>query len=1183
LPPSLAGGHAQDGRIDFKASGLSPERVIERLGALTRYTFLYNHEELEGVERRDMEFKNATVEEIVEYFLEGSRLYYTIDDDVIIISPKVQQARQARDPLATVRFTGKVTDARGTPVSMVNVTLKGSAWGVSTNAAGEFQLQLPARDTIELLFSHVGMASRVFRFLHLKAGDTRELNVTMEEEQVFLEDVIVTGYQTIRESEMVGSVHVVKREDLFYDGTNSIEQMLQGMIPGMLVMNTDGLVGTRQKVRVRGTSTLLGNQEPVWVVDGIIQEDPLPFRAEELNNMDPSSEEMIRSFVGSAIAWLNPNDIEDITVLKDASATVLYGVKAANGVIVITTRKGKEGRLSIGYSGGASITGRLTYEKMNLMNSRERIAVSREMYERRLYGSRGVEGVGYEYELKRYLNKEISYDDFNARVKALEELNTDWFDILYQAPVSHNHGLNLSGGTNNFSYYASAYTRQNRGTAKGNDSRSYGASLRIDARVNDRLSTTARVSASYSATNGFYTIDPYSYATRSSRAIPCFDENGDRFFYKKDAQGYLYNILNEIDNTGNKNEERGASFSMNLRYDLFAGTRLESIFSYSTSNVNGETHASENSYYITRIRGYEVGEYEAGETPYTQSRLPHGGELNLMNTRTNALTWRNSVTYSRLFDGIHRVGLVAGQELKSTTRQGESSTVYGYFPDRGKNIVLPPITISSTSNAEMPNSIYNTMKPVITDTRSNFLSFYGSLTYSFDERYVATGSARSDASNRFGQDKRHRFLPVWSLGGRWNVHNEPWMREQNVISELNLRVTRGWQGNVLEGYGPDLILRIPTGSSSDALVNLYTGEMQLKIRALAYPDLRWEKTKTLNLGVDLGVFKNRFTASFEYYRKQTEDMLVNEMLAKAYGMESMPVNGGNMLNEGVELALSGTVIRTKNLAWSLSLNTAKNRNRLDSEIDRSAQWQAAIGGNLNKKGYPVSSFWAFRFEGLDPDTGVPRFHVPTAAENLEAVSDVTAYMVHAGKLEPDFAGGLSTNIRYKTLTLSSTFNLSIGAKKFLYNMFASSTLPSAYDNLPKEFADRWTPTNRESTIPSIPQNALNNAGNGFTAGDGTAISAMLPAGTWLSVYSMYNYSDARVVDASFLRCNGISLSYSFPVEVARRFAMKDFSLTASVSNPFIIVSSDFKGMDPEVATGKQPISRTYSLNINVSF
>ncbi|MDR1274077.1 MAG: SusC/RagA family TonB-linked outer membrane protein [Odoribacteraceae bacterium] len=1165
-----------DDSVTFRSRQLTVDEVFDAITSQLKLEVFYSENRLDASRVVQLPPSPARLADVLDVVL-GNGFSYALNGRTIVISPRAQQQQRV---VTTRRVSGVVTDQDNKPLPGVSVMVKGTTVvGTSTDRDGRYLLVLPVAGDVTLTFSFVGMKRQEI----VCPRDRTTVDVRMVIEESEIEEVVVTGYQRIRRSEMVGSAQTVKREDLFYDGTNTIEQMLQGMLPGMLVMNTDGLVGTRQKVRVRGTSTLLGNQEPVWVVDGIIQEDPLPFKAEELNNMDPSSEDMIRSFVGSAIAWLNPNDIQDITVLKDASATVLYGVKAANGVIIITTKKGREGRLSLGYSGGVSVTDRLTYEKMNLMNSKERIAVSREMYERRLYGARGLEQVGYELELKRYLNKEISYDEFNERVKQLEELNTDWFDILYRVPVSHNHSLNLSGGTENVTYYASIYARENIGTARGNDSRSYGGSLNIDARVNDRFSVGARFSAGFSTTNSFYTVDPYSYATRSSRAIPCFDENGDRFFYKKDSQGYLYNILNELDNTGNRNEGRDASFNFNLRYDLLEGLRYETVFGYTTSTTHGETYASEESYYITKIRRYEVGAYEAGDTPYAQSQLPHGGELNFVDARTNSLTWRNSVAYNKLFADRHRLGVMIGHEARSTTRQGESSRTYGYFPNRGKNIALPPITIMSTNNTVMANSIYNNMKPTITDTKSNFLSFYGSATYSFDERYVATASVRSDASNRFGQDKRNRFLPVWSLGGRWNVHNEPWLKEQDILSELNLRATYGWQGNVLEGYGPDLILRIPDGSGSDALINPYTSDMQLKIRSLAYPDLRWEKTQTYNLGLDLGIFRNRFMISAEYYRKQTKDMLVNVMMAKAYGLESMPMNDGNMLNQGVELSVSGTVVRAKDFTWSLSLNTSKNFNRIETVLDRSAQWQAAVGGNLHKDGYPVSSFWAFHFEGLDPETGVPRFYVPTAAENLEAVTDVTAYMVRAGKLEPDFAGGLSTNFRYKTLTLSSSFNMSFGAQKFLYNMFSSTSLPNAYDNLPKEFADRWTPTNTTSNIPSIPQNVLNNAGTGYVAGDGLGASAMLPAGAYLNLYSMYNYSDERVVNASFLRCNNISLSYTLPEAQLKHLPVKNVSLTASVSNPFIIVSKDFKGMDPEVATGKQPISHTYSLNVNISF
>lgn len=250
----------------------------------------------------------------------------------------------------------------------VTIFIKGTSQGTQTDLEGKFKLETDVKDPV-LQFTYAGMKA-----VTMKWNGEERLTVLMEEFAEMIDEVMVTGYQRIRKSEMIGSANTVNRDELFYDGHNSIEQMLQGKLPGTSVLNTSGLVGTAQKVRVRGTSTLLGNQEPVWVVDGIIQEDPLPFKTRDLDalgNISQDNFDMIRNFVGNSIAWLSPNDIKSISVLKDAAATVMYGVKAANGVIIITTRQGKAGRVSINYSGGISVTPRIYYSKMNLMNSSE--------------------------------------------------------------------------------------------------------------------------------------------------------------------------------------------------------------------------------------------------------------------------------------------------------------------------------------------------------------------------------------------------------------------------------------------------------------------------------------------------------------------------------------------------------------------------------------------------------------------------------------------------------------------------------------------------------------------------------------------------------------------------------------------------------------------------------------------
>jgi hypothetical protein len=402
------------------------------------------------------------------------------------------------------------------------------------------------------------------------------------------------------------------------------------------------------------------------------------------------------------------------------------------------------------------------------------------------------------------------------------------------------------------------------------------------------------------------------------------------------------------------------------------------------------------------------------------------------------------------------------------------------------------------------------------------------------------------------------------------------MANQHWVSELNVRASYGWQGNVAENFGPDLIAQLPASA-----VNNTTGEFELKIKSLPYADLRWEKTKTLNLGLDFGFAKNRFMMSVEYYHKKTEDMIIYKPLPVSYGIDNMPVNGGTMLNQGYELTLSGTLVRTKDLVWNLSLNTSRNTNSLNTEVAITTQWRDAAAGKLYKKGYAVSSFWVFPLTGLDPANGYPLFHIPTKQEAPNADQDPTQFMKYAGRFDPDFQAGITTSVRYKWLSLSSSFTTELGGKKLLYKMFnqPDGVLPSAYSNMPKEFAGRWkNPGDEKRTnIPSIPSLVYHPASNTYDA-------PSLPIPTqqeYEFVYDMYNYSDARVVSASFLRCNNISLTYNIPEKMLRH-TLKNVSLTASVSNPFVIVSKDFKGMDPEVATGGQPMPRVYSAILNIS-
>ena len=675
--------HSQTVRLSLRMENATLEQVLWEIQRQTDFVFMYGTADVAGVTGLNVDMTDRTVPEILDYCLKGTRLTYEVSGNAVVLKMRDEEKKER------VEISGEVKDSKGNPLPGVTVVEKGTSVGVATGVNGRYTFTTVKKDSVTLVFSFVGMKTQevVWR-------GQKELNVTMVEEAQEMEEVVVTGYQTVKKSNMAGSVSTVSAEDVVLNGPQTLEQALQGKLPGVVVQNTSGLVGVRQKVRVRGTSTLLGSQDPVWVVDGIIQEDPLPFKATDLTSYDtgPDNIDMIRNFVGSAISWLNPSDIKDITVLKDASATAIYGVKAANGVIVITTKRGEKGRMSISYSGNFSIGSKVTYDKLNLMNSKERVDVSREIFERGLVSSSGLANVGYQKLLNQYLQEKISYEDFNAGVKELEVVNTDWFDLLYENPFSYSNNVSISGGSDKATYYASFGMTNNNGTAKGNDSKSYQGSVNVNMMFWNKVQFSGRVAGSVSKTEAFHScVSPYEYASTTSRVIKAYEEDGSLSYYMTRG-GDRYNVLNELAESGNENTTSSLNANVSLNWEIVQGLKYEMSLGYSYSSSEGQSWASEYTNYITKIRGYEVGEYGPEDDMYKSSQLPHGGELNLSNSRSESYTWRNQLSYVKNW-GRHLVTATVGQESSSTKYDGFTGQVYGYMPGRGKTISKPPLTL----------------------------------------------------------------------------------------------------------------------------------------------------------------------------------------------------------------------------------------------------------------------------------------------------------------------------------------------------------------------------------------------------------------------------------------------------------------------------------------------------------
>lgn len=1139
-------GYAQEAKVSLNCSEQTLLKVLKDLEKQTNLYFFFNDQVLNTSHKVTIKVEDETLENVLRELL-GKGYKWDIVDKLVIISLVGQ------DKGTSIVLRGQVRDEKDMPLPGVSVRLVGVSLGVVTDVQGWFKLELPVQKG-QLEFSFVGYKKQTINFTEQTGRDT--LFVTLVEEIAALEEVVVTGYQKVKTKSMAGSYSKVNAKNLVMTGTETVEQMLQGQIPGMMVVNTSGLTGTRQKVRVRGTSTLTGNAEPVWVVDGIIQQDPLPFKVNELVDISDTNVDMVKNFIGGAISWLNPRDIEDITVLKDASATAIYGVKAANGVIVITTKKGEVGRLALNYTGNFSFGEKLNYNRMELMNSQERVDLSREAYERG--AATPDECIGYAGLSLAYRRREISYEEFNRKAKELEKMNTDWFDILYQTPFSHSHNVSFSGGNENSTYYASLGYSSNENTAKGNEQEVYTARLNFSSNFWNKLKVNVALSASHTETQAFASgVDPFNYALKTSRTIPCYNEDGSLLFYKH-RNGYLYNILNELKQSGNENRARSMNLSVDLRWTIFDGLVFSTTFGGASSASFGKTWFTERSNHIAVLRRYDFGTKTPVDKAFADSYLPYGGLLTETENENINYTWRGQFEFIKNFH-LHSLNLMLGVEVGSNKQDGSSHTTYGYMPDRGETFVDVPSHIGSYDNP------YARVSPKIINSLSNTLSYYLSGNYMYDNRYALNFSVRNDGSNRFGQNANAKFQPVWSLGVRWNVTDEHWMENQGVFNNLSFSATFGYQGNVVDAVSPDLVARMEP-------IDAETGEYRMSFTKLPTPDLKWEKTRSVNLGMGFSVLNSKINGSFEYYYKKTSDLITNREVADENGVTTMYVNGGNMRNSGWDLSFSVVPVRTKDFMWNIGFNTSKVYNEIESTLGATGNWREVTDGTFNKAGYPVSSFWAFRFVGLHPENGGPLFDLSEANTNA-AELDVTRYMVYAGKLDPDLTAGINMNFRYKQWTLATSFYLSTGNQAFLDSPYTSTLgiMPSEYENASTQLVDRWRKPGDVSTIPSIPV--------------GENCAPIYPfKGRWTALYpyEAWSYSDVRVVDAWYLRCSNLTLSYVFPEKLVGKFA-QNVSCSFTVSNPFQIVSSDFDGRDPEVAKGEQPLSRNFSFSVNVSF
>ncbi len=1172
-------GQANNQSVTLNVRGGSLVSVIEDIRRQTNYEFIFNAEDVRTQKGVTLSVKNLSLQEVLDIILKDTGLTYVVNRQTVIIKKNVAQQ------VESVHLNGYVTDNRKNPLPGVTVKLANVMLGTSTNHQGYFSFHVPVKTGI-LEFSFVGFAMQKVEFTD-QTTDT--LRIVLEEMAAEIDEVVVTGYQKVEKRRSTSAITSVKAADVLVPGMTSIDQALEGRIPDLMLMANSGEVGATPRIRVRGTSTLIGNREPLWVLDGFIMHDPVNVNVEDLNNPD------YINIIGNAIAGINPQDIERIDVLKDASATALYGTKAANGVIVITTKRGAFGPARFSYNHSSKFTRRPRYtdRNINLMNSRERVQFGKELSDLHYQFPNNMPLVGYEGALYRYYTGVTDYKKFQQEVLRYETVNTDWFDILTKDSYSQDHTLDVSGGSQAMRYYVSLGTNFEDGVSKTTNIKRYTAMVNMDITFSERMRANFSLNGNIQNKNNLMpNIDAMDYAYNTSRAIPCYNEDGSLFFY--DAVGYggmnvvgnkfQYNILNEIENSSNKYRGSTLNANLTLRYKVIDDLDVLVAGNYMHSNTMQEQWWGEKSHYVARLRNTEYG--ETGKTgDKGNCILPYGGILNTNDSEQDSYTFRTQLEYSKLFgeNQQHLASAMAGFELNGVTSRSMTDETRGFVKERGLQFVDNIDLEDYPHYRTWINQKHRTIGHGITKELSGYLT----LTYSYYDYFSLNVNGRFDASNKFGNRSNERFLPIWSASGMWNL-KETFFKKSNAVSDIRLRGSFGIQGNMLEDQSPNLILKQGT-------INPMFDEKVSTVVRYPNPNLKWEETRQMNVELELSFFENRLGVSGSLYWKKTRDCFTTVQVSSVNGVpgHAYVMNGGDLENNGYSVVLSGSPVRTKDWTWNLYAYFSGNLNKVRSSTVEKYTIDSYLNGTALVDGEAIGSFYSYRFLGLSPVNGVPVFNDYSdrrhLLENKSLEEIVMMTMEKSGQRDPIFSGSLSTSVAYKNLSLSMNFTYSLGSKVRLFSLYEPIfSGVSAEKNVRREFINRWmAPGDEQRTNVPVIMSPSDPDFLGYQSHFSTIPSNHSHIEQFAnSVWDMYDKSDLRVVSGNYLKCSSFSLRYTFNREWLKKTPFSNVQVSLNSMNLFTWSAKALKGQDPSQAGFAKPnlsLRPSYTFQLHVTF
>jgi TonB-linked SusC/RagA family outer membrane protein len=1122
------------------------EKVFREIEKQTGYGFLFSKKMFRNAPKVNIKVTNVPLKEALLYCLKGQPLDYSIENNTIVITQKLVNV-VAQEAPSTIRIpiTGRVTDKEGNPLAGVSVVVVGTSQGGSTNSNGEFSIA-KVDENAKLKFSFVGYTAQT-----ISVNGRSVINISLEVDVKQQSEIVIIGYGSVRQKDLTGSVSVIAAEDIRDVPFTTVDNAIAGKAAGVQVTKSDGTPGGAVRIRVRGSTSLLGGNDPLYVIDGV----PVQVQSNFINpGFDVSSPVgndvtgaggvsagMSTAFVNglNSVGGLNIDDIESITILKDASSTAIYGSKAANGVVIITTKKGKKDmkpQIMVSYYNTVT-----TPVNPTVLNG--------DQYKMLL-----SEAAKNDYDYRTATGRSIS-PELNAIVNNpgiyFGKSNTDWLDLVTRTTYSNNAEISVQGGGSATKYYSSFSYNSTPGVVNGTDYQRIAGKLNIENEIGSHFRFITNINMGY--VNQNITNGAYGQALRARPDYAPYDSAGNFTDFSKIGYSYqgFQNPLAQITATNNS-KTLSLLGSISALYDFTPSLQFKSTVSLNMQNYNQRNFTPS---YLN------IGSF--------YGNVANNGGIGSNSTSTlNNWFLENTLTYDKTFNEKHALNLLIGTSYETRKVSSFSATATGYPNDDVLNNLSSATTLLRTTGD-------NPTKP-----QSYLLSYYARANYGFLDKYLVTFTGRADGSSKFGPNSKFGYFPSGAVA--WRVGKENFLKNAGWINEIKIRASYGLTGT--QNIGDQMYRTLYSPFS-------YAGTSALIPTQLGNPGIKWETTKETDLGLDFSFFGNRLQGTVDYYQKLTNGALLSLPVAPSSSYSSLLNNIVNLKNTGYEVSLQGDIIRTKNFRWNASLNITWNKSlvtKLSSDADLSQI------GNLTGleyqntaiiEGKPLGLITGLKVTGLIKDQkqlddykqqlggyydyffqylsiGDPMFQLDTAANSF---GHYVAFNQVIGSAAPKYYGGFTQSVSYKNFDLNLYFTFSQGGQLMWGDNVSSLTFVGT-SNANAVMLNRWTPENSNSTQPRL---------------------------VWQDQALMYNTS-LSIFNSSYVKLRTATLNYRFSrSNWMQRVGIINASIFASATNIFTITK--YPGNDPETSddpysvgggyfdVSNFPPVKTFSLGLKAGF